>query len=269
MDLIDWSKPPPHNMQKPLSSVGAVAIFALDMLREVEAMRVQHYSTIDTPLEIRIGMHTGTVVGGIIGKSRPHFEIWGSETIFAQKLESSGIPGCIHVSEQTAMTLYYEGFVLHPHKRIAKQISESTASYTTFQFGKVDVDRIQASATSNFLPVLQAPGGMSCGSLESLMQCGAATSAVLAVKPSTLPVKEGKPSSMPMRSPDAVVPLAYVATSEEDGETMHILEQTYLIDSYRFTEVITTTSTSESNENLRLSSLESCIGRGECGAGAV
>lgn len=35
-ELIDWTLPPPAHLRQPLSSVGAVALFALDMLREVE-----------------------------------------------------------------------------------------------------------------------------------------------------------------------------------------------------------------------------------------
>lgn len=99
---IDWAQPPPASKRRALSAVGAVALFALDMLREVEtsecttavvcsvkgaryrlpgissfvivAVRHRYAEVIDTPLEIRIGIHTGTVAGGIIGRSRPHFE---------------------------------------------------------------------------------------------------------------------------------------------------------------------------------------------------
>lgn len=51
--------------------------------------------------EMRIGVHTGTVVAGIVGKKKFQYDIWGDTVNTAARMESSGEPGSINVSEAT------------------------------------------------------------------------------------------------------------------------------------------------------------------------
>ncbi len=53
------------------------------------------------PLELRIGIHTGSVVGGIIGKRKMAYDYWGDTVNIASRLENSAPKGGIRVSEQT------------------------------------------------------------------------------------------------------------------------------------------------------------------------
>ncbi len=53
-------------------------------------------------LNVRIGLHTGPVVAGVIGKRKFAFDLWGQTVNVASRMESHGEPGCIHVSEATA-----------------------------------------------------------------------------------------------------------------------------------------------------------------------
>ena len=53
-------------------------------------------------LQIRLGIHTGPVVAGVIGTHKFTYDIWGSTVNEASRMESSGQPGRIHVSEATA-----------------------------------------------------------------------------------------------------------------------------------------------------------------------
>ena len=55
----------------------------------------------DIQLEMRIGIHSGDAVSGVIGKSKFSFDIWGDSVNLASRLESIGLPGTIHVSEET------------------------------------------------------------------------------------------------------------------------------------------------------------------------
>ena len=55
----------------------------------------------DDQLEMRIGIHSGDAVSGVIGKSKFSFDIWGDSVNLASRLESIGVPGAIHVSEET------------------------------------------------------------------------------------------------------------------------------------------------------------------------
>lgn len=49
---------------------------------------------------IRIGLHTGPLVAGVIGKKKFAFDIWGDTVNTASRMESAGEPGMINVSEQ-------------------------------------------------------------------------------------------------------------------------------------------------------------------------
>lgn len=50
---------------------------------------------------IRIGIHTGPVVAGVIGKYKFQYDIWGDTVNLAARMESSGEPGRINISEST------------------------------------------------------------------------------------------------------------------------------------------------------------------------
>lgn len=49
-------------------------------------------------LNIRIGIHTGPLVAGVIGKQKFSYDVWGATVNFASRMESSGAPGRINVS---------------------------------------------------------------------------------------------------------------------------------------------------------------------------
>lgn len=51
--------------------------------------------------ELRIGIHTGAVVAGVVGKKKFAYDIWGDAVNTAARMESSGIPGEINISGTT------------------------------------------------------------------------------------------------------------------------------------------------------------------------
>ncbi len=73
-----------------------VAEMALDMLAAVERHREQN----EYPLDIRIGIHTGPVVAGVIGAKRFSYDVWGDTVNIASRMQTHGIPGTIQASEQ-------------------------------------------------------------------------------------------------------------------------------------------------------------------------
>src|SRR6185312_16049389 len=57
------------------------------------------------PIQVRIGIHTGPVVAGVIGEQKIAYDLWGDTVNLASRLESYGIPGMIQISEMTAELL--------------------------------------------------------------------------------------------------------------------------------------------------------------------
>ena len=53
------------------------------------------------PLQIRTGIATGPVVAGVIGRRKFSYDLWGDTVNTASRMESSGMPGCIQVTEMT------------------------------------------------------------------------------------------------------------------------------------------------------------------------
>ncbi|MGZ6372975.1 MAG: adenylate/guanylate cyclase domain-containing protein [Candidatus Limnocylindria bacterium] len=55
----------------------------------------------DVGLELRVGLASGSVVGGVIGQKRILFDLWGDTVNLASRMESSGLPGRIQVAPST------------------------------------------------------------------------------------------------------------------------------------------------------------------------
>jgi adenylate cyclase len=79
----------------------AMADFALAMLAALERVN----AAAEVPFQMRVGIHTGPVVAGVIGSHRFLYDIWGDTVNLASRLESHGLPGRIHVSPQTRQLL--------------------------------------------------------------------------------------------------------------------------------------------------------------------
>ena len=71
--------------------------FARAMIDVVADIRAES----ESDLQVRIGIASGPVIGGVIGKQRLQFDLWGSTVNLAARMESSGVAGRIHVSEST------------------------------------------------------------------------------------------------------------------------------------------------------------------------
>merc|ERR1712060_74346 len=70
--------------------------FAVAMLAEIAKVEVPEGCA---KLNMRIGIHVGRVVAGVIGTKKLRYDIWGSDVLTAVSMESNGIPGEVCVSQ--------------------------------------------------------------------------------------------------------------------------------------------------------------------------
>lgn len=91
----------------PAASAAAVFAFAKDMLAAASTVAMPHNGQ---PVQIRIGMHTGPVVTGVIGSALPKFSVFGDTMNTASRMESTSVPGRIQVSETTHALLPHEAW---------------------------------------------------------------------------------------------------------------------------------------------------------------
>jgi adenylate cyclase len=87
----------------------ALARLALDMRAAVTAIAEASGRT----LSIRIGISSGPVVAGVVGTKKFFYDVWGDTVNVASRMESTGEPGKIQISEATH-TLLKDKFVCEP-----------------------------------------------------------------------------------------------------------------------------------------------------------
>ena len=92
----------------------ALALMALDM---VDAMRSQD-GVAHLGLELRVGINSGPVVAGVIGRKRFLYDLWGDAVNIASRMESQGTPGRIQITRATR-DLIEDEFVCEPRGTIS------------------------------------------------------------------------------------------------------------------------------------------------------
>lgn len=79
----------------------AVAEMALEMLDALADLNRER----GTNLAIRIGLNSGPVVAGVIGRKKFTYDLWGATVNIAHRMQSSGLPNRIHLTAHTGVLL--------------------------------------------------------------------------------------------------------------------------------------------------------------------
>ncbi|XP_060947487.1 adenylate cyclase type 8 [Limanda limanda] len=126
---------PDGQVGDPLSSMdewnhlSELVLFALAMqetLKEINRQCAKNF-------QLRVGIAHGPVVAGVIGATKPQYDIWGSTVNLASRMDSTGVSGRIQVPEATRRILAEWGFVLEFRGEIfVKGVSESKGKVRTY-----------------------------------------------------------------------------------------------------------------------------------------
>jgi len=87
---------PKKNRTNPIEVVAA----ALEMMNHMKEINNQHQPG-EEIWELRIGIDTGPVIAGVVGRNKLSYDIWGGTVNTASRMESAGLPGKINISENT------------------------------------------------------------------------------------------------------------------------------------------------------------------------
>ncbi len=91
-----------------------LAAMGLDMVKAIETESQRR----GVQLQVRVGIHSGPVVAGVIGTRKFSYDLWGDTVNVASRMESSGVPGRVQVSEATVAKLGHK-FVLEERGPVA------------------------------------------------------------------------------------------------------------------------------------------------------
>jgi class 3 adenylate cyclase len=79
------------------SSAVTATDFGLKVIAAIEAAAREHRLDI----QMRVGINTGSVIGGVVGSSKFYYDYWGDAVNVASRMQSTGAPGRVHVAEPT------------------------------------------------------------------------------------------------------------------------------------------------------------------------
>lgn len=88
----------PEPMENHAAACADMALGMVDILAELNPQ-------LTSPFQIRVGLHTGPVAAGVIGKRKYVYDIWGTTVNHTSRYESYSEPGRIHVSKDIAEAL--------------------------------------------------------------------------------------------------------------------------------------------------------------------
>jgi len=111
---------PSKNDTHPVDTINA----AIEMQEYMLQKNKESIAKGEAPWGLRVGIHTGPIVAGVVGIKKFAYDIWGSTVNVASRLESSGEPGKINISAATFNLVSAQFNCIHRGKLMAKNVGE-------------------------------------------------------------------------------------------------------------------------------------------------
>ncbi|XP_064642107.1 uncharacterized protein LOC135496621 [Lineus longissimus] len=140
--------------------VNEIAMMALDIIGEIEQFRIPHMP--DEKLKLRVGIHTGSCVAGVVGIKMPRYCLFGDTVNTASRMETSSRPQSIHISDEMKQALdSFDKYVTQPRGRI--EIKGKGVMKTYWLRGLKGEPKLLNNSISDDMPA----DGRNCDSLLS------------------------------------------------------------------------------------------------------
>jgi adenylate cyclase len=111
---------PVANRTNPFDVVKA----GIEIMEYMDKLKAEREAKGEAYWELRIGVHTGKVIAGVVGKNKFAYDIWGDAVNTASRMESSGIPGKVNISGDTYELVKHQFKCVHRGKIQAKNKGE-------------------------------------------------------------------------------------------------------------------------------------------------
>uniref|UniRef100_A0AAY4DQD1 Guanylate cyclase n=1 Tax=Denticeps clupeoides TaxID=299321 RepID=A0AAY4DQD1_9TELE len=113
-----------------------VSNMSLDILACIGAFKMRHMP--DVKVKIRIGLHSGPVVAGVVGLTMPRYCLFGDTVNTASRMESTGLPYRIHVNQTTVDVLNALQLGYRIHVRGKTELKGKGCEQTYWLVGRED-----------------------------------------------------------------------------------------------------------------------------------
>ncbi|KAK8722847.1 hypothetical protein OTU49_012083 [Cherax quadricarinatus] len=130
---------------------------------------IQEFDT-DTKEDVnmRVGIHTGKVLCGIVGTKRFKFDVWSNDVSLANEMESTGRPAQVHVSEVTIKFLPKDTYITEEGPQVK---GLNTYFILGFVNKQVSVDTL-GSCDDQYTTLNESKDSKKASSLPNILDCG-------------------------------------------------------------------------------------------------
>lgn len=94
----------------------------LDMIKIINEVRARVYRESGVDVNMRIGVHSGNIISGILGTNKWQYDVWSRDVVIANKMEQTGKPGKVHVTQQTLDLVNASDYNYMPVERLDDEV---------------------------------------------------------------------------------------------------------------------------------------------------